>query len=120
MEDIIIEIDKKVAVSFSKKFRNFIDSNGNEVSLNLQDVKRDVTEYLRNNLDRYRDKEVFSFVYDYDLGICITIMKPKMEYEVYTIIGILEMSAPEETVEDDVEKEETKNIAKELKEGEGV
>lgn len=118
MEDIIIEIDKKVAVSFSKRFKNFTDTNGNQVTLNLQDVKRDVTEYLSANLNKYKDKEVFSFVYDYDLGICITMMKPKMEYEVYTIIGILEMHTPEETIEDDIEKTETKNIAKTLKEGE--
>lgn len=116
MEDIIVEIDKKVAVSFSKRFKNYTDENGNEVSLNLQDVKKDITEYVSANLDKYKDKEVFSFVYDYDLGICITMMKPKMEYEVYTVIGILEMHTPEETIEDDMEKEATKNIAKTLNE----
>ena len=88
MEDIIVEIDKKVAVSFSKRFKNYTNENGNEVSLNLQDVKKDITEYVSANLDKYKDKEVFSFVYDYDLGICITMMKPKMEYEVYTVFGI--------------------------------
>lgn len=118
MENIIVEIDKRVAVSFSKKFKNCKDSEGNEVTLNLQDVKKDITNYIVANLDKYKDKEVFSFVYDYDLGICVTVMKPQMEYEVYTIIGFLDMFVPEETIEDDNEKEETKNIAKLLKEEE--
>lgn len=116
MENIIVEIDKRVAVSFSKKFKNCVDSEGNKVTLNLQDVKKDVTEYISASLDRYKDKKVFSFVYDYDLGICVTVMKPQMEYEVYTIIGFLDMFVPEETIEDDTEKEETKDIAKFLKE----
>ena len=118
MENIIVEIDKRVAVSFSKKFKNCVDSEGNEVTLNLQEVKKDITEYIAANLDKYRDKEVFSFVYDYDLGICVTVMKPQKEYEVYTVIGFLYMFVPEETIEDDDEKEETKNIAKTLKEEE--
>lgn len=112
MEEIIVEIDKKVAVSFSKRFKNCVDSEGNEVTLSLQEVKKDITDYISANLDKYSDKEVFSFVYDYDLGICITVMKPQMEYEVYTVIGILEMHSPEETIEDDEEKEETKSIAR--------
>ena len=118
MENIIVEIDKRVAVSFSKKFKNCVDSEGNEVTLNLQEVKKDITDYIAANLDKYRDKEVFSFVYDYDLGICVTVMKPQKEYEVYTVIGFLDMFVPEETIEVDDEKEETKNIAKTLKEEE--
>lgn len=116
MESIIVEIDKRVAVSFSKKFKNCVDSEGNSVSLNLQEVKKDITDYISSNIDRYRDKEVFSFVYDYDLGICVTVMKPQLEYEVYIVIGFLDMFIPEETMEDDDEKEETKRIAKMLKE----
>lgn len=116
MENIIVEIDKRVAVSFSKKFKNCTDSEGNKVTLNLQDVKKDITEYISANLDKYKDKKVFSFVYDYDLGICVTMMKPKLEYEVYTVIGFLDMFVPEETIEDNEEMEETKNIAKLLKE----
>lgn len=95
MENIIVEIDKRVAVSFSKKFKNCVDSEGNEVALNLQEVKKDITDYIAANLDKYRDKEVFSFVYDYDLGICVTVMKPQKEYEVYTVIGFLDMFVPE-------------------------
>ena len=92
--------------------------------LNLPMTEQGILKFWRENdvkskcLKHNADKEVFSFVYDYDLGICITMMKPKMEYEVYTIIGILEMHTPEETIEDDIEKTETKNIAKTLKEGE--
>lgn len=118
MENIIVEIDKRVAVSFSKKFKNCTDSDGNEVTLNLQDVKRDITDYISAHLDKYKDKKVFSFVYDYDLGICVTVMKPQMEYEVYIVIGFLDMFIPEETIEDDNERQETKNIAKVLKEEE--
>lgn len=116
MENIIVEIDKRVAVSFSKKFKNCVDSEGNEVTLNLQEVKKDITDYISANIEKFRNKEVFSFVYDYDLGICVTVMKPQLEYEVYTVIGFLDMFIPEETIEDDDEKEETKNIAKSLKE----
>ena len=115
MENIIVEIDKRVAVSFSKKFKNCTDSEGNVVSLNLQDVKKEITTYISANIEKYKDKEVFSFVYDYDLGICVTVMKPQLKYEVYTIIGFLDMFIPEETVENDEEREETKNIAKILK-----
>ena len=118
MENIIVEIDKRVAVSFSKRFKTCVDSEGNEVTLNLQEVKKDITNYLSANLNKYKDQEVFSFVYDYDLGICVTIMKPQPEYEVYIVIGFLDMFIPEETYEDNDEKEETKTIAKTLKEEE--
>ena len=46
----------------------------------LRGIRNKVLELI----DKYRDKEVFSFVYDYDLGICVTVMKPQPEYEVYT------------------------------------
>lgn len=118
MENIIVEIDKRVAVSFSKRFKARTDSDGNEITLNLQEVKKDITDYLSANLDKYKDKDVFSFVYDYDLGICVTVMKPQPEYEVYIVIGFLDMFIPEETMEDDEEKEQTKSIAKTLKEEE--
>ena len=55
MENIIVEIDKRVAVSFSKKFKNCVDSEGNVVSLNLQDVKKEITTYLSANIEKYRD-----------------------------------------------------------------
>lgn len=116
MENVIVEIDKKVAISFSKRFRNYVDSEGNKVVLDLKEVKKDITEYISNNVDRYKDQKVFSFVYDYDLGLCVTVMKPQQEYEVYVIIGFLEMFEPKDTYEDEEEKEETKNIAKNLKE----
>lgn len=115
MNNVIVEIDKRVAVSFSKRFKVRKDTEGNEVSLNLQEVKKEITEYVSKNIESYKDKKVFSFVYDYDLGICVTMMKPQMEYEVYTVIGFLDMFTPEETYEDDEEKEETKDIAKLLK-----
>lgn len=118
--DIIVEVDKSVAISFSKKYRNFKDIHGNDCSLELKNVKKDIAEYLISNRQRYEGQEVFAFVYDYDMNIAVTIMKRLPNCEVYDIIGFSDMSAPEETFEDDEEKAETKAQMRILKNNEKI
>lgn len=118
--DIIVEVDKKVVISFNKKYKDFIDANGNPCSLDLKEVKKEITNYLAHNRKNFEGKKVFSFVYDYDTNIAVTVMKRNPEYEIYDIIGFADMVAPEETLEDDDEKAETKEQMKILKENEKI
>lgn len=118
--DIIVEVDKKVVISFNKKYKDFIDANGDHCSLDLKDVKKEITDYLIYNRNNFEGKKVFSFVYDYDTNIAVTVMKRSPEYEIYDIIGFSDMVAPEETLEDDEEKLETKEQLKILKENEKI
>jgi hypothetical protein len=119
-KDIVVEIDKKVVISFNKKYKNFTDANGNPCSLDLKEVKKEVTDYLASHREKYEGQKVFAFVYDYDTNIAVTVMKRLPEYEVYDIIGFADMAAPEETLEDDEEKAETKEQMKILKENEKI
>ena len=118
--NIIVEIDKKVVISFNKKYKNFLDVNGNEMSLNLKEVKKEITEYIAHHRDRFEGEKVFSFVYDYDANIAVTVMKRFPECEIYDVIGFLDMVAPEETFEDDEEAAETKKQIKILKDNEKI
>ena len=106
MENIIVEIDKKVVISFNKKYKDI---------LSLQDVKEEITFYLQNHPHLFNGKEVVSLVYSYDDELAVTIMKPNANYEIYNIIGFSEMVSPEETFESDEEKAETKQQVKILK-----
>lgn len=119
-KDIIVEIDKKTVISFNKKYKNFMDANGEECSLDLKEVKQNITEYIFAHREHFKDKKVFAFVYDYDLNICVTVMKANPEYEVYTVIGFSDMVSPDETFEDDEEKAMTKEQTKILKENEKI
>lgn len=118
--DIIVEVDKKVVISFNKKYKDFTDVNGNPCSLDLKEVKKEITDYLTYNRKNFEGKKVFSFVYDYDTNIAVTVMKRNPEYEIYDIIGFADMVAPEETLEDDEEKAATKEQMKILKENEKI
>ena len=119
-KDIIVEVDKKTVISFNKKYKSIVGENGEEYSLSLKEVKKDITEYIYAHRKHLKDKKVFAFVYDYDLNICVTIMKADPEYEVYTVIGFSDMVSPEETFEDDEEAEMTKEQKKILKENERI
>lgn len=119
-KNIIVEIDKKVAISFNKKYKDFVDVNGNPCSLDLKNVKKEITEYLVANRNNFEGKKVFAFPYDYDANIAVTIMKRSPEYEIYDVIGFADMTAPEETLEDDEEQAETKEQIKILKENEKI
>lgn len=116
--DIVVEVDKKVVISFNKKYKDFIDVNGNHCSLDLKTVKKEITAYLIHNRQNFEGKKVFSFVYDYDSNIAVTVMKRTPDFEIYDIIGFADMVAPEETLEDDEEQAETKRQLKILKENE--
>lgn len=118
--DIIVEIDKKVVISFNKKYKNFIDANGNPCSLDLKEVKKEITDYLLSHRSKYEGQKVFAFVYDYDSNIAVTVMKRLPDCEIYDVIGFADMVAPEETFEDDEEKAETKAQMKILKENEKI
>ena len=118
--DIIVEIDKKVVISFNKKYKDFIDVNGNPCSLDLREVKKEITDYISSHRNKYEGQKVFSFVYDYDSNIAVTVMKRNPDCEIYDIIGFADMVAPEETFEDDEEKAETKAQMKILKENEKI
>lgn len=107
-KSIIVEVDKKVAISFNKKYKD----------LDLKEVKREITDYLLCHKDKYKDKKVFAFIYDYDSNIAVTVMRRTPEYEIYDIIGFSDMVTPEETVEDYEEAQETKEVMKELKQQE--
>ena len=115
-KNIVVEIDKRVAISFNKKYKNFVDANGDACSLDLKKVKKEITNYLIAHKNHFQGKKVFSFVYDYDTNIAVTVMKRNPEYEVYDVIGFVDMVAPEETLEDDEEMAETKKQMKILKE----
>ena len=119
-KNIIVEVDKKVAISFNKRYKDFTDVNGDIRSINIKEVKADVADYLLYNRDRFQDKKIFSIVYDYDANLVITIMKKSPEYEIYDIIGFADMTTPEETIEDDEEKAATKEQIKILKENEKI
>lgn len=119
-KDIVVEVDKKVVISFNKKYKDFLDVNGNPCSLDLKDVKKEITSYLLYNRERFEGQKVFSFVYDYDANIAVTVMRRNPEYEVYDIIGFADMVAPEETLEDDEEAAATKAQMKILKENEKI
>ncbi|MGN1326897.1 MAG: hypothetical protein ACI4VQ_02270 [Clostridia bacterium] len=118
--DIIVEIDKKVVISFNKKYKDFIDTNGNPCSLDLKEVKKEITDYLLSHRNKYEGQKVFAFVYDYDSNIAVTVMKRLPDCEIYDVIGFADMVAPEETFEDDEEKAETKAQMKILKENEKI
>ena len=118
--DIIVEIDKKVVISFNKKYKDFIDANGNPCSLDLKEVKKEITDYLLSHRNKYEGQKVFAFVYDYDSNIAVTVMKRLPDCEIYDVIGFADMVAPEETFEDDEEKAETKAQMKILKENEKI
>ena len=118
--DIIVEIDKKVVISFNKKYKDFIDANGNPCSLDLKEVKKEITDYLLSHRNKYKGQTVFAFVYDYDSNIAVTVMKRLPDCEIYDVIGFADMVAPEETFEDDEEKAETKAQMKILKENEKI
>ena len=118
--DIIVEIDKKVVISFNKKYKDFIDANGNPCSLDLKEVKKEITDYLLSHRNKYKGQKVFAFVYDYDSNIAVTVMKRLPDCEIYDVIGFADMVAPEETFEDDEEKAETKAQMKILKENEKI
>ena len=118
--DIIVEIDKKVVISFNKKYKDFIDANGNPCSLDLKEVKKEITDYLLSHRNKYKGQKVFAFVYDYDSNIAVTVMKRLPDSEIYDVIGFADMVAPEETFEDDEEKAETKDQMKILKENEKI
>ena len=118
--DIIVEIDKKVVISFNKKYKDFIDANGNHCSLDLREVKKEITDYLLSHRNKYEGQKVFAFVYDYDSNIAVTVMKRLPDCEIYDVIGFADMVAPEETFEDDEEKAETKAQMKILKENEKI
>lgn len=108
LDNIIVEIDRKVAISFNKRYKD----------INLKEVKKDITEYLLCHRNQYKGKKVFAFVYDYDNEIAVTVMKRDDEYEVYDVIGFSDMSSPEETLEDYEEQLQTKAVMKELKQQE--
>ena len=118
--DIIVEIDKKVVISFNKKYKDFIDANGNPCSLDLKEVKKEIKDYLLSHRNKYKGQKVFAFVYDYDSNIAVTVMKRLPDCEIYDVIGFADMVAPEETFEDDEEKAETKAQMKILKENEKI
>ena len=118
--DIIVEIDKKVVISFNKKYKDFIDANGNPCSLDLKEVKKEITDYLLSHRNKYKGQKLFAFVYDYDSNIAVTVMKRLPDCEIYDVIGFADMVAPEETFEDDEEKAETKAQMKILKENEKI
>ena len=115
-KDIVVEIDKRVAVSFCKKYKDIINEYNDSGEVGIKQVKRDITNYLYAHRDKFKGKELFSFVYDYDNNIAVTIMKRNPEYEVYDVIGFADMSASEETIEDATEQAETKEQMKILKE----
>lgn len=108
LDNIIVEIDRKVAISFNKKYKD----------INLKEVKKDITDYLLFHRGQYEGKKVFAFVYDYDNNIAVTVMKRDAEYEIYDVIGFSDMSSPEETLEDCEEEQQTKAVMKELRQQE--
>jgi len=83
--DIVVEVDKKIVFSFNKKYKDFIDVNGNHCLLDLKTVKKRITAYLEHNRQNFEGKKVFSFIYDYDSNIAVIMMKRTPNFEVYDI-----------------------------------
>ena len=77
-KSIIVEVDKKVAISFNKKYKD----------LDLKEVKREITDYLLCHKDKYKDKKVFAFIYDYDSNIAVTVMKELKQQEKLEGVGV--------------------------------
>lgn len=117
---IVVEIDKKVAISFNKKYKDFVGEDGEHYSLDLKEVKKEITEYLLYHRHQYKGHKVFSFVYDYDTNIAVTVMKRAPEFEIYDVIGFADMTSSEETIEDDEEAAATKEQIKILKNNEKI
>lgn len=118
--DMIVEFEKGAAQSFNRKYKNFIGMDGNAYSLDIKEVKKDVLDYLIGHRNQIADKKIFSFIYDLDMGIGITVVKNNPNYEVYTIVACSSLDLPEETYEDDEEKAETKKQLEILKQNEKI
>lgn len=91
--ELDIRISRKSQISFSKKYSEFIS---------LDDFMQEMRFYLENN-PRYLTENLFSLVFDRDIGMCVTLQfdrnyyrKNKYKKGKYTIIGFSDLEEMEE------------------------
>ncbi len=96
METILdIRISRKSQISFSKKYSEF---------LSLEEFLVEMRYYLEHN-PKYLNENLFSLVFDRDIGMCVTIQfdrnyykKNKFKKGKYTIIGFSDLEEMEEGI----------------------
>lgn len=94
METVLdIRISRKSQISFSKKYSEF---------LSLEEFLVEMRYYLEHN-HRYLNEDLFSLVFDRDIGMCVTIQfdrnfykKNKYRKGKFTIIGFSDLEEMEE------------------------
>lgn len=91
--EIEVRISRKSQISFSKKYSQF---------LSLNKFLEEMKFFLDNN-PRYKMENLFSLIFDLDLGICVTLQfdrnyykKNKYKKGRYTIIGFSDYEEMEE------------------------
>lgn len=91
--EIEVRISRKSQISFSKKYSQF---------LSLNEFLEEMKFFLDNN-SRYKMENLFSLIFDLDLGICVTLQfdrnyyrKNKYKKGRYTIIGFSDYEEMEE------------------------
>lgn len=91
--EIEVRISRKSQISFSKKYSQF---------LSLNEFLEEMKFFLDNN-QRYKMENLFSLIFDLDLGICVTLQfdrnyyrKNKYKKGRYTIIGFSDYEEMEE------------------------
>ena len=91
--EIEVRISRKSQISFSKKYSQ---------SLSLADFLDEMKFFLEHNR-RYQGENLFSIVFDLDIGMCVTLQFDRNYYKKnrykkgrYTIIGFSDYEEMEE------------------------
>lgn len=95
--DIEVRVSRKSQISFSKKYSQFIS---------MEEFLDEMKFFLENN-PKYLTENLFSVVFDLDIGMCVTIQfdrnyyrKHKYQKGRYTIIGFTDYEEMEEGLDD--------------------
>lgn len=91
--ELDVRISRKSQISFSKKYSEFIS---------LEEFMNEMRFYLENN-PKYKTENLFSLIFDLDLGMCVTVQFDRNYYRKhrykkgrYTIIGFSDLEEMEE------------------------
>lgn len=91
--EIEVRVSRKSQISFSKKYSQF---------LSMEEFLEEMKFFLENN-PRYLNENLFSLVFDLDIGMCVTIQfdrnyyrKCKYKKGRFTVIGFTDYEEMEE------------------------
>ena len=95
--DIEVRVSRKSQISFSKKYSQFIS---------MEEFLDEMKFFLENN-PKYLTENLFSVIFDLDIGMCVTIQfdrnyyrKHKYQKGTYTIIGLTDYEEMEQGLDD--------------------